>query len=486
MKKRVLSLILAILTALSLLVSCSLSEEGPTDTVAETAGENSDEYCEIDSYVTFLAKNRDYNGADFCVLSGLATTLPEKEEETGNLENDALYRRSRHIEESFNIDFSFREADGLEYYDLESEINDLVKQDVMSGFASYDLVNGWLRLCGAVMLGQSLLEPIATDGVIDLERSWWLEGLEEDFSLGGKLYYLSGKINLSHYNNPSCVVYNKTVAEKFALPDLYDIVDVGEWTLDKMYETASVIPPNSDVKRYMIDYEYGLSLLYGGDLSLGGLDENGEPYVIPSLTEDMVDYIEKIRWGFADNSVAFNGYQAYYKGAEDFYDRDVFDNDRVLYWVDCLYRAADMRPYDVEFGILPVPKRSTEQKDYIAFSHSSEGIYFEKNCADYEMSEVIAEAMAALSEKYIEPAFFERALKGRSTYDSESQDVLDMLYNARRIDLVDTYQWANTHELLNFACLGIKDDYVSAYSASVGLVKVQIKKLLTNVKNHGN
>ena len=481
MKGRLISTLL-VLCMLSSLFACSAREEDDnTEAVTDLA--ESGKYSDIDDYVASLSAEHRFGGADFCVLSGALTTLPEKEEETGNLENDALYRRSRDIEERFEVDFSFREADGLEYYDLESEINDLVKQDVMSGSASYDLVNGWLRLCGAVMLGQSLLSSISTDGVIDLGRSWWLPHLEEDFSIGGKLYYLSGKINLSHYNNPSCVVYNKTVAENFNLPDLYEIVYAGDWTLDKMYETAAVIPAGSDVKRYMIDYEYGLSVFYGGDFTLGGLDENGDPYVISQLTEDMVDYIEKIRSGFADNTVAFNGYQAYYKGAEDFYDRDVFDNDRVLYWVDCLYRAADMRPYDVEFGILPIPKRSADQKEYIAFSHNSEGIYFEKNCADYEMSEVITEAMAALSEKYIEPAFFDKALKGRSTYDEESREVLDMLYNARRIDLVDTYQWANNHELLNFACLGINDSYVSSYKASVGLINVQIKKLLASVSS---
>jgi len=482
--KNALISILLLLCMLATFIACSAEKEAEnTDLV--TDADNSEEYSDIDDYVALLASEHSFNGADFCVLGGAETVLPEKEEETGNLENDALYRRSRELEELFDIVFSFKEADGEGYYDLESEINDLVRQDVLSSSASYDMINGWLRLCGSVMLGQSLLSPINADGVIDLGRSWWLCGLEEDFSIGGQLYYLSGKINLSHYNNPSCVVYNKTVAENFDLPDLYAIVDSGEWTLDKMYETASVIPASSDVKRYMIDYEYGLSVFYGGDFSLGGLDDNGEPYVIPQLTEDMVDYIEKIRSGFADNSVAFNGYQAYYKGAEDFYDRDVFDNDRVLYWVDCLYRASDMRPYDVEFGILPIPKRDTVQEKYIAFSHNSEGIYFEKNCSDYEMSEVITEAMAALSEKHVEPAFFEKALKGRSTYDEQSRAVLDMLYNARRIDLVDTYQWAKTHELLNFACLGINDAYVSSYKASVGLAKVQIKKLLAAIEKDG-
>ena len=484
MLKRYLSLALTIVMILSVLVSCSSSEgEAVSETTPETDGVVSSDFPEIDAYVNELASGNRFDGAQFSVVGGDMKVLPETEGETGNLENDALYYRSREIEEKFGVDFVFTEATGIGYYDLESEINDLVLKDVMSDGRTYDMIEGNIKLCGTVMLADNLLRTVDDMDAIDLERSWWIQGLREQYAICDRLFYLTGKINLSLYNDPSCILFNIDVAKNFGLPDLYEIVANGEWTLDKMYETASVIPPKSDIKRYMIDYEYGLSLFFGGDFSLCEQDESGNP-TVALLSNEMIDHLENIRREFADDSVSFNGLRAYFLGAEDYYDRDTFEGDKVLYWVDCIWRAIDMRPYDVEFGILPMPKRDLEQKEYISYSNNSNGVYFEKTLKDPEMSGVITEAMAALSEKYIEPAYYEKSLKGRSTYDEESRAVLDIIYNTGRVDLLATYRWGNITEMLNKACSGITDSYVSSYNGSMRYAKVQISQLISKVEKY--
>ena len=99
------------------------------------------------------------------------------------------------------------------------------------------------------------------------------------------------------------------------------------------------------------------------------------------------------------------------------------------------------------------------------------------------MTGVITEAMAALSEKHLEPAYHEKSLKGRSTFDHESREVVDILYNNQIADLADTYQWADIVVVINKACLGVIDSYVSSYVGSVAFARIQIRKLLANVKN---
>lgn len=483
MLKKIICLLLGTVMLTGIFTACSNKERAPSSETETDDQHLSEEYPEIDAYVNDLARGRSFGGADFNVIGAEMVILPETEEDTGNLENDALYKRSREIEEKFGVDFSLRAANGVGYYDLESEINDLVYRDVMSGANSYDLIEGSIKLCGTVMLRSNSILCVDDMDAIDLSRSWWIDGLREQYAIRDKLYFLTGKLNLSHYNDPSCVLYNMRVAESYNLPDLYEIVASGEWTLDKMYEVASVIPAGASVRRYMIDYEYGLSLFFGAGFSLYEFDENGDPAVM-ALSEEMIDYIEKIKSGFADDTVSYNGLRAYFLGAEDYYDRDTFDGDRSLFWVDCLWRAADMRPYDVEFGILPVPKKDVSQTSYIAYSNSSNGVYFEKTAQDTEMAAVITEAMAALSEKYIEPAFYEKSLKGRSTYDEESRAVLDILYNARTVDLVATYKWANIPEMLNKACSGVTEGYVSSYNSSIRVAKTQIAQLLRIVEKY--
>lgn len=375
-------------------------------------------------------------------------------------------------------------AAGIGYEDAESEINELVRLDVMSDSRIYDLVEGNIMLCGTVLLEEDLIQPSDNFPDLDPERSWWIPDLRERYTVCDRLYYLTGKLDLSHYSAPACILYNKTVAESFSLPDMYAAVEAGDWTLDYMTEVASVIS-GGDIKRYMIGGAGGgLSMFFGGGFTLADIDEKGDIVLTETLTGDMVTYIDRLADIFGDDSITYNQVRVNHNGAEEFSDYDVFDGDGVLFWVDVLGRAFEMRTHDVEFGILPIPKRDASQKEYVSFANAWQvvGVFFPKNVKDEQLTGVVTEAMAALSEKYIEPAYLTKSLKGRSTYDEGSREVVDMLYGSQTADLADTYQWGDLVKTVNYACLGSTDSYVSSYSASARYAKLVINRLLKSVK----
>ena len=109
-----------------------------------------------------------------------------------------------------------------------------------------------------------------------------------------------------------------------------------------------------------------------------------------------------------------------------------------------------------------------------------------QNIKDEKMTAYITEALAALSAKYLEPAYYEKALKGRSTYDTESRDMLDLIYRSGVVDLADTYQWGEIVGVINDACLGDSGSLVSSYNASVKLANASIKSLLKKVSANTN
>lgn len=488
---RALSLILALSLAFLSLLSCTdTAREGSEDSQAtvDSSAEKSGDFAELESYVASLAQGG-FDGADFTVVGRDTSVLPNDEGETGNLENDALYRRSRALEEAFDIDMHLVKAMGIGYEDAESEINELVRLDVMSDSRSYDLVEGNIMLCSTVLLEENLIQPSENFEQIDPEREWWCSDVRERYTICGKLYYLTGKLNLSNYTAPSCVLYNKQVAEDFGITSLYEAVDEGRWTLDMMTETAGAITAGGDIKRFMIGGAGGgLAMFFGGGFSLSSLDSDGDPVLVESLTSDMVSYIDRLGDIFGDDSITYNQVRAYYNGAEEFVDTDVFEDEQVLYWIDGLGRAITLREYDTEFGILPIPKRDTSQSSYIGFASAWEikGVFFPKNVRDARMTGAVTEAMAALSEKYIEPEYLERSLKGRSTYDEESKAVVDLLYNSQSAQLVDTYQWGDLVITVNRACLGSIDSYVSGYDSSARLAKLKVDRLLSSVRRRGD
>lgn len=487
---RALSVILSALLVTLPLFSCAKksadSETGSTSAGETTTAENGD-FAEIESYVAELAETK-FDGASFNIVGRETSVLPEDERETGNLENDALYRRSRALEEAFEIDMCLTKALGIGFDDAESEINELVRQDVMSGSASYDLIEGNIMLCGTVLLEENLIQPSENFPQIDPEMDWWCADIRERYTICDSLYYLTGKINLSNYTAPACVLYNKAVAENFGITGLYEAVEDGRWTLDMMAESASAITAGGEIKRFMIGGAGGgLSMFFGGGFTLSSLDENGDPVLTQSLSSDMVSYIDRLGDIFGDDSITYNQVRAYYNGAQEFVDTDVFEDGHVLYWTDVLGRAITLREYDTEFGILPIPKRDASQSEYIGFANAWQvtGVFFPKTVKDAAMTGAVTEAMAALSVKYIEPEYLERSLKGRSTYDEESKTVVDLLYTSQTADLADTYQWGDLVITVNRACLGSIDSYVSSYDSSARYANVVMTKLISDVRRRG-
>ncbi len=479
MSKKIIALMLVLLMALPVLVACGgdKKSEETSNVGSETVG---GEYAEVDNYVKTLASQYDYDGATFSIIGSPETIYPADVEVTGNLENDALYARVVDIEENFGVEVKFRASLGPDagYDNTGAETTDVVKTDQMSGLKSYDLIEGNLGTAGAPLLNAGCLQPVNDYDMLDFSRSWWLNGLEEKFSVGGKLFFLTGKINPSHYSDAACILFNKDVAETFQLPDMYEMVTDGIWTIDKMNEVASVIPANGDVKRYMINGEAGLACYFGAGFSLSEKDDDDVPVVPSTLSQAKTDYIDKLNSIFGDESVKFDKQDPNH--ADYFYDREVFTNGEVLFWIDETWRANDMRTFEVEFGILPIPKKDAEQENYISLS-SDRAVYFAKDLKDPEMTGVITEAMAALSEKHLEPAYYHKALQGRSTYDSDSRVVLDILYNSKVVDLELSYEWGKIGETIGKACVGHNDSYTSSYASSTGLAKVKIKQLMSKI-----
>ena len=480
MNKKIIALILALLMVVPFLASCGEEKKPGPDTTGGNGGEITSTEDPITAYVEDLASQYNFEGATFNIIGSPETIYPETPEITANLENDALYSRVRDIEDIFGVTVTFRKSAGPDngFENTGAETTHVVTQDQMSGLASYDLVEGNLGTCGSQLLNAGALQPVNDFDMLDFTQTWWLNDLEACFSVANKLYFLTGKINPSHYSDAACILFNKEVAELFSLPDMYDIVNDGEWTVDKMNEIASVIPAGSDVKRYMLDADGGISLYFGGGFTLSEKDENDIPTIDTQISAAKSDYIDKLNSIFGDESVKFD--KAVPNHAESFYDRDVFTNGEVLFWIDAAWRANDMRTYEVEFGILPMPKKDMNQENYISKA-SDRAVYFAKVIKDAEMTGVITEAMAALSEKHLEPAYYEKALQGRSTYDSDSREVLDIIYNSKVVDLECSYNWGKLSETIGKACVGHNDSYVSSYASTTNFAKAKIRQLISTI-----
>jgi len=173
---------------------------------------------------TFTILSRDESQFIFGYEMGVET-------ETGDVVNDAIYRRNQTVEERFDIDIKTIKIPGI--WGHETSFNNTIRNSVRAGDNEYDLIAGF-----AVMM-----PPLAADGMfmnwknvpyIDHSAPWWIEKLADEMTVDGKLYFISGDLSLSMISNMMVFYFNKKVQNDFGIEDLYQTVLDGKWTIDRL------------------------------------------------------------------------------------------------------------------------------------------------------------------------------------------------------------------------------------------------------------
>jgi len=500
MKTRILALLLAVIMCVSLLVACGDKKEA-----TQTSGKESTTPVEkdpvienVDTYVSGLdvEHGASLDGATFTYIGG-GGQFAEKEEEIGNIENDALYKRQRELEDVLGIKWesitaAYAEGSG----ETGHAVVDYVKKAVMGNQKVYDLVYGTLVVTTQPLFNENCLENINDLTVTNLEEEWWPATLQDTHSIGGKLYFLTGPIMTTYYSDGQALLFNKAVADNYNIETPYESVLDGTWTFDKMFEVASAIPLNtSGAGEYRYGNPHGLSIMYAHGMTITKFDDNGTPYVESTLPAELVDLCDKFSVIMGDNNQsAHTKYEgSTYENVSDKYSYDSFDDmfadGGFLFYFAPTDAAAALREKDVEFGILPMPKGSASQKEYYSYADNWAARFcaIPKCTRDIAITDVVLEAMAALSLKHIRPAFYDKLLKGRSTHDTDSREMLDIIFKSKIYDIVDIYSLGNASSSGAFV-RGIErsiafdsSSLASEYQVGQMMAKRQIAKIMTMI-----
>ena len=167
----------------------------------------------------------------------------------------------------------------------------------------------------------------------------------------------------------------------------------------------------------------------------------------------------------------------------------LFTDNEALFKFTTAGEAIDMREFDVTFGIVPMPKLNETQANYYSYASpwSGAAVYLPKTTKDVKVTDVITEAMAALSQKYIKEAYYSKMLKGQSIYDMESSDMLDIIFDTKIYDLCDIYsggdmnQWGPFMNLLDKAIRYDNSTLASGYASQSRVASANIKYIIGKI-----
>ncbi len=504
--KKHLSLILSALMLASSAVSCSESkvqETSPEDTSApvsgETAAGTADPLAEENENTKIQPDLPDvtFDGYTFRMI-GKGTSLVHwqskdltAEEITGEPINDAVYNRNALVSERFDVNFKEFVVANLSAQQSE------VAMSCQAGTDEYDMAAFQPEGAVASLISNGYVMNLHDIPYMDLTRPWYDQSCIEQMSVGGRLYCVMGSMLTMDDDATGAIFFNKQLADMNGLPDLYEMVDNGTWTIDKLTEFADLAKRDAngdgemtameDVWGTISEYVTTFALISGSGKTMITKDDADLP-VNTSSDEAYVSMYEKVLK--IQNNYDMTMYAENQTGFADVWADCIdatFQSDRALFNICWLNRASLFREMETDFGIVPMPKANEEQTGYYSFVQlaCANSIAVPTTGRDFERTGVILEALSAESMYGLTEAYYEKTLKSKGSRDEESAAMLDLIFASRVFDLGFMYNWGTISSSVG-SLVGTEGQDISGYASAMKKAAKAIDKAIKNaVKDLG-
>ncbi len=386
--------------------------------------------------------------------------------------DEAIYDMVVNVEDEYNVKLNLIEQSGA--WGNRAAFTNAVHNSVLAEDGAYDAVfTNTAFVCDGIVQGDyaNLLDL----PYLQLGQDWWSQAAVDSLTLNGRCYMASGDLTLTLWQNLYCMFFNKTMAAEYSLPDLYALVDSGDWTHDKMAEYAMLVSEDLNQNDALDLYDkYGL---IGGGNALRHfivaydtpiLSVNSDDVTLAWNTERTVTVIEKLVTLFSNDS-AYNN--------SNYTDHSSFRAGNVLFQLTTLGYSTSLRSSDVDFGIIPYPKLDKSQPGYYNCSNDVSMFCVPVTAPDPEMTALIVEALCREGYTTVAPAFCETVVKGKYV-DEESGRMLDLIRDDLRYD----FGWVHS-TVLNLGNSyqmfvdGLNTDFASYYESRVDEYTENIKSI---------
>ena len=494
--KKIIVVLLTVLMALPLIAGCA-NNPGGTETTAPQGdattaadGETTDEATETvdDRYIPDLPSET-FPGTFNILCEGEFWGTSDNlyyEEASDDPVNDAVWRRMEQVNEQFEIELMTTPS---------GNTTTELKNSVKSGDMAYDAVVARMPLIAASAENGDLMDLKDVEG-LDLSKHYWDQSANDKLSIANKLFYTVGDIITVEDACTWTMMFNKRLAKSLDLEDPYKVVKEGRWTFDYFYNTmkgCGIAKPNDQGEwDYMATYAFAThrdmayGFFYAADLSFIQKDANDLPYLEATNNEKIQNVLAYSVKVMRDTQLTIDAHKwTHVNPWATILTQDAFEQDRALYYAEVLSTIINLRSMDTDFGLLPMPKYDEAQQNYVTFVNPAASLVgvpiYQKNNSNARRSGVILEAMAYYGHEYIVPAFIEKAIKGKSTRDFESIDMLEILFQNRMYDLGLINDWSEYASGYSDLVFNNKTDFSNLYKKVSKSLGKKINKFLEKI-----
>ena len=366
------------------------------------------------------------------------------DEEDGDTMNDAIHKRRRMTEERFGITL-----EELVFDDNAAKF----RTPIMAGDNSYDIGN--IRCTDALTFWQDgIITPASDLPYVDIDKSYWNRSFNDSLTLCHQQYIAIGDMLTSTHDLTYALAFNKKLADNYNIGDIYSLVRDGKWTFDQMLAMMKTATQdaNGDTKMDEND-NYGYCAhpknvlpsfwIAAGEMSVKK-DEDDRPYL--AMGEERFTNV----W----NKVFDMTYGAgtYFKPDDNDWNdvtdaqRKLFTNNQLLF-MDCsFYYAQLLRSMETDFGIIPYPKYTEDQNRYYSRVAYYNAPVIPISNDRFELVGAVLEYFNWASAETVIPAYYDTVLHGKVVRDEDSREMLDIIFDARVVDIGDTTLCSNIRD----------------------------------------
>ena len=489
--RRLVSGLLAALLIVPFLAACSDNDSQPGET--GSPGSNGTETPETTEAPTTTAvppelldelpEKFDYQGYEYVVLtrdypdSSAAWKVIDiyAESENGSRINDAVFQRNLALEERFNAKVKMLAPDNAP------------KNHVISAVAADD------ESFTVVAAPIQDLGPLASDGYLynlgrinylDLDKAWWDTEANREMAISGKTYFAGSSATLNTFRATWGTLFNKRLAADVKLPDLYQTVRDGKWTMDvmKQYAKQATVDVNGDgVWEHGVDtigillqYDVVYPLFQSAGASAVVSHDDGS-FEVTLDSPAMLDAMEKI-YHFMHTDENCLSFADTWAGSNKWVEaRSQYMDGKFLFFMTHLGTPQLISDMEDDFGILPFPKINEADEYASSFQpQNSFALAVPRHATDPDRTGMLTEAYAMLSYNTVRPAWYDFVLTLQSARDAESGEMLDYIFNlGRHLDIGLAYN--GTTQLITFF-----DDAMKARSFTYASLAAKKKEVLKN------
>ena len=378
-----------------------------------------------------------------------------------------IYKRNQYTEKRFNFKLKAKESLCKGETDGETHISD-VRLALQKGSFNFDVIFMWAYQSGKLIKGMNYLDwrlqnddgsyviPYSGASLVN-EEAWWPSEVNRASTVMGHQYIAVSDMSISSMESAYSIVFNQNmvlsarIAEGLGYRDMYDIVDKGEWTLDVLYnitkdlyvdnQYSGVYGTRDEADTYGFMYQDATGIdSFINSLGFQCVVNDGENMPqLWTMTQTLVSAADDVR--ALCTSAGAIGNAGIEKDYKFFAERHAYFATMKL----AALRTATMHGMEDDYGILPYPKRTTEQEQYITGSEDHCSVLSIPLMIDpsrYEIIGVTMEALAARTNQTVKKEFYDTLLKTNSTRNLQDEKMIDLIINTRAYDFM-TYHHAD-------------------------------------------